>query len=121
MATRNIDARFLRTRMDKGDMCKTVPVLFDKGKGILSKYAIAIRMDGEWVVIKRRLFSSRQYASCSSLYGYKPFGLVPESSNTLHVTYLTPDGEVTPIGPDEALPPATPADATARRVNGTEP
>jgi len=98
VATRNIDARFLRTRMDKEDICKTVPVTFDKDKGLLCKYAIAIRKDGEWVVIKRRVSSSCQFASCGSLYGYKPFGLIAESQNTLHVTYLTPDGEVTPLG-----------------------
>ena len=98
VATRNIDARFLRMRMDSEDICKTVPVTFDKDKGLLSKYAIAIRKDGEWVVIKRRVSSSCQFASCGSLYGFKPFGLIAESPNTLHVTYLTPDGEVTPLG-----------------------
>lgn len=94
VATRNLDARYLRTRMDKEDMSKQVPVNFEH-EGLLSKYAMAIRKDGEWVVITRRGASSRQYASCGSLYGYKPFGLGVEYTNMTHMTYLTPDREVT--------------------------
>ena len=80
--------------MDKDDVTKQVPVSFED-EGFLSKYAMAMRKDGEWVVISRRGASSHQNVSCSSLYGFKPFGLGVEYTNMSHMTYLTPDCEVT--------------------------
>lgn len=100
VATRNIDACSLRTQLNTADMSKQVSLRLERESGILKKYAIIVRKDGRAVILRPRRehwwSMSRQFPRYDYVYDATPFDGGSSGTNEATITYLTPDGEITP-------------------------
>lgn len=98
MATRNIDATTLRTKLLKEDMEKKLKFTQEKQKGMLKKWAVLIYYNGriEYIRCDKQPTVQWQNLSFSRHGNFMPFDLTVINNNQSKVKYLTPNSEVTP-------------------------
>lgn len=94
LATRNVDPKFLRSRLTEDQMDDKLDFLPKEKNGLLRKHFIIIRRDGSAFISKCE--KTYRGAPFRDLYGNRPFDLTTNLLDGLPVKYLTPDGEVAP-------------------------
>lgn len=96
LATANVDARSLRTRLAPESMDKLINVTFSSPIRALRTHAFLVCKDGKVITLNKERSSPKQY-TCREVYDNIPFDLTAHGAGDGRVTYLTPGGEVIPV------------------------